>query len=234
MAKSESRSSAQPIVRAEPALPPAGHAARESACHSQAAPSEPQVWPDALAYLGQRYSVGPKHLRAPAPSVAELQQAANLALRAPDHEGLGPFRFVRVQADQRHVLASLFAQDAARRGHGAEEVERARQRAHNGPALLALVGRIRADVAHVPAHEQWLCIGAGLMNFLNALHLQGYAAKTLSGASIDDPQIQRAFCNEGEVLVAWIVAGTPTRSAHAKHEDKVSTVMTSWAPQSHT
>lgn len=181
-----------------------------------------------LEHLGLRYSVGPKYLRPPAPSQAQLRQAAGVALRAPDHGGLSPFRFVRVAPHQRERLATLFVDDAARRGHGAEEVERARQRAHNGPALLALVGRIQTGVDDVPEQEQWLCIGAGLMNFLNALHLQGFGAKTLSGASIRDAAIQQAFCAPGETLLAWIVAGTPTRSAHAKRADDSARALTDW------
>ena len=181
-----------------------------------------------LEYLERRFSVGPKYLTLPAPSDTELLQAACLALRAPDHGGLQPFRFVQVMPDQRERLAGLFAQDAARRGHGADEVERARRRAHNGPALVALIGHVRDDVQDVPADEQWLCIGAGLMNFLNALHLMGYGAKTLSGASIRDPGIQRAFCEAGEVLLAWVVIGTPIRSMHAKRPDDATRVLGRW------
>lgn len=75
---------------------------------------------DALAHLGQRYSVGPKYLTLPAPSRAQLEAAVALALRSPDHRGLRPFRFVRVTDDQRDRLGGLFAADAARRGHGAD------------------------------------------------------------------------------------------------------------------
>jgi hypothetical protein len=48
---------------------------------------------DLLAFLARRYSVGPKHLALPAPSTPELQQAAALAMRAPDHRQLRPLRF---------------------------------------------------------------------------------------------------------------------------------------------
>lgn len=181
-----------------------------------------------LEHLSRRFSVGPKYLTLPAPSPDELLLAAAVALRAPDHAGLSPFRFVRVGVHQRDRLGSLFAQDAVRRGHSIDEIERARQRAHNGPALLALVGRVRTDVDEVPAHEQWLCIGAGLMNFLNALHMMGFGAKTLSGASVRDPAIQRAFCEDGECLIAWIVTGTPTRNSHAKRLDDATRVLTDW------
>jgi nitroreductase len=184
---------------------------------------------DLLDILALRYSVGPKFLAPPAPTAVQWQRAAQLALRAPDHGGLRPFRFVIVDDSQRAALSELFARDAIRRGHGADEVDKARARAFNGPGLVAVVGRVRDGVADVPVHEQWLCIGAALMNFLNALHLMGFGAKALSGASVSDPDIRSAFCTEAETLVSWVVAGRPTRAAHPKRSDAVSPLIDRWS-----
>ena len=181
-----------------------------------------------LDVLAQRYSVGPKFLAPPAPTAAQWRQAAALALRAPDHGGLQPFRFVVVADAQRATLATLFAEAAARRGQAPAQVGKARERAFNGPGLVALIGRVQPDLADVPAHEQWLCIGAALMNFLNALHLMGFGAKALSGASVSDLAIRAAFCREGETLVSWIVAGRPTRAAHPKHGIAADAVIGDW------
>jgi nitroreductase len=170
----------------------------------------------ALDWLAQRHSVGPKHLGPPAPERAELERAALLAARAPDHALLRPYRFLRVPDSERERLARLFEQDARRRGQDEAEVAKARARAFNGPALVALLARIEPDVDEAPEHEQWVCVGGALMNFLNALHLMGYAAKVLSGASVRDPGMREAFCGPGEQLVAWIVAGSATRSAHER------------------
>lgn len=185
---------------------------------------------DVLSHLAQRYSIGPKHLAAPAPGPAELQRAAALALRAPDHEALRPYRFLRIDDAQRPRLAALFADAARRRGQDDAEIARAGERAYNGPGLLALVGRIDDGARGVPAAEQWLCIGAALMNFLNALHLMGYGAKVLSGAGLQDAALQRAFCAPGETLLAWIAAGTPRHSAHARYPDDPGAVLGDWQP----
>lgn len=170
----------------------------------------------ALDWLAQRHSVGPKHLGPPAPDRTALERAAQLAARAPDHALLRPYRFLRVPDGRREQLAQLFEDDARRRGQDAADVARARARAHNGPALVALVARIVPGVDDAPETEQWVCVGAALMNFLNALHLMGFAAKVLSGASVRDPAMRAAFCAPDEQLVAWIVAGTATRSAHER------------------
>jgi hypothetical protein len=157
-----------------------------------------------------------------------MREAVSLAVRAPDHHQLRPFRFVQIADHQRDRLGGLFAADAARRGHGVAEVERARERAHNGPALIAVVGNIRANVEDVPDHEQWISVGAGIMNFLNALHLMGYGAKLLSGASVRDPGIQAAFCRPGETLVAWVLSGTPTQAPRAKAGGSEHEALSEW------
>jgi nitroreductase len=183
---------------------------------------------ETLDLLGLRYSVGPKHLALPGPNAAQWARAADLALRAPDHGGLRPFRFVVVGDGQRSALSDLFALGAQQRGQGPEEVGRARARAFNGPGLAALVARVRDDVPDVPAHEQWVCVGAALMNFMNALHLMGFGAKALSGASVSDPAVHEAFCVPGERLASWIIAGCPKRAAHPKGDVSASPVISHW------
>lgn len=181
-----------------------------------------------LDLLALRYSVGPKYLAPPGPSTEQWTRAADLALRAPDHGGLRPFRFVVIGDSQRVALAGLFAAGAQQRGQTTEEVERARARAFNGPGLVALVACVRDDVPDVPPHEQWLCVGAALMNFMNTLHLMGFGAKALSGASVSDPAVHAAFCGPGERLANWVIAGRPARAAHPKAGAEASAVISGW------
>ena len=158
--------------------------------------------------LRQRRSLGPRALVDPAPSPEHLQAAAELALRAPDHQGLRPFRFVHVGLKERAALGELFAQIAADQGRDAEGVAQARARADSGPGLLAVVARIRTDLPDVPPHEQWLSVGAALMNLLNALHLMGFGAKVLGGSAARHQRLRRAFCEADEQIACWVITGT--------------------------
>lgn len=168
-----------------------------------------------IARLLQRRSAEPRELRPPPPSPEALQVAAELALRAPDHQGLRPVRFVHVDGSERAALGELFARAAQARGRDEVGMQMARERAFVGPALLAVVARIRDDVADVPPHEQWLTVGAAVMNLLNALHLQGYGAKVLGGSAARSAIVRQAFCHEGEQIACWIIAGTPVPDAGA-------------------
>lgn len=201
----------------------------------QAVPPGPDLLPASTAQallhlLGQRFSTGPKYLAAPGPTMEAWMRAARVAERAPDHGALRPFRFVIVGDDQRPALSELFAQGALERGQPPDDVEKARARAFNGPGLAALIVRIRTDVPDVPVHEQWMCVGAGLMNFLNALHVMGFAAKSLSGLSVTDEAIKAAFCDANESLACWIVAGRPRQPAHPRQPEPVAPFLETWRP----
>ncbi len=165
----------------------------------------------ALDSLLRRRSQGIRHLVAPGPDDAQLALMAEAALRAPDHGELVPFRFKAVRGDARERLAALYVQAARDAGKNDESVALDAERARKAPVTVALVARV--DLGHpvVPAHEQWIAIGAALANFMNAAHAMGYAGKMLSGAKVRHPAVQAAFCEAGETLVGWLALGTASR-----------------------
>ncbi len=183
----------------------------------------------ALAALLSRHSLGPRWMVAPGPSPEELALAVQAALRAPNHGRLQPWRVVTVSEAQRPALAALFEQFARDAGKSEEDVAAERERAWNGPVLLAWVARIDASVAKVPPHEQWICVGAAMGNFMNALHIMGYGAKILSGRKCQHPALVKAFCKEGEQLVGYTCIGTPTRELEPREKDEAATRLSTWA-----
>lgn len=140
-------------------------------------------------------------------------------------------RFVHVGRDERAALGELFVRVAVGQGRDAAGVALARERALTGPALLAVVAHIRDDVADVPPHEQWLTVGAAVMNLLKALHLQGYGVKVLGGAAVRSEIVRRAFCHAGEALACWVIAGTPRGEDHPAPADRPPRDrLTDWTP----
>ncbi len=182
-----------------------------------------------LAGLLDRFSVGGKHLAEPAPSLAELRRMTEAALRAPDHAGLVPFRFVAIRGGARERLADLFEQAAMLAGKGAADAARDRGRALDAPLLVAVVARIDPGHPVAAAHEQWMAVGGALTNFLNAAHALGYAGKMLSGAKVRAAPVVAAFCEPGESLVGWVVLGTARKPGTPKfHKPAPDEVMRDW------
>ncbi len=163
-----------------------------------------------LQALLARQSLGSKHLSEPGPDAAALAQMAAAALRAPDHAELAPFCFKVVHGAARERLAALFEQAGLEGGKDAAAARVDADRARRAPVTVAVVARI--DLGHriVPAHEQWVAVGAALANFLNAAHALGFAGKMLSGAKVRHAAVQAAFCEPGETLVGWVALGTAT------------------------
>ena len=188
------------------------------------------IFPDALTALLGRHSIGPRWMVAPGPGDEQLTQAVQAALRAPNHGRLQPWRVVTVSAAQRPALATLFEQFARDAGKSEEEVAIERERARNGPVLVAWVARIADDVEKVPPHEQWICVGGALSNFMNALHFMGYGAKIHSGRKCQHAAIVQAFCGEGEQLVGFVCIGTPTRGLEPREKDEAAPRLSRWAP----
>lgn len=186
--------------------------------------------PPGLAVLLSRHSLGPRWMSAPGPDARELRLALAAALRAPDHGRLVPWRAVLVTQEQRGALGELFARFAQELGKSIEDIETERDRARNGPALVAWVVRIDESLPEVPPHEQWLCAGGALANFLNALHAMGFAAKMLSGRKCSHPAVRDAFCETGEALAGFVCVGTPTRRPAPRGADDPDVLLSTWRP----
>lgn len=165
---------------------------------------------------------------APGPSTAQLRTAIAAALRAPDHGKLVPWRAVVISDRQRETLGDLFARFAREVGKTDEDVAIERDRARNGPVLVAWIVRIDETIDEVPPHEQWMCAGGALTNFLNALHLMGFGAKTLSGRKCAHPAVLDAFCRNGEVLAGFVCIGTATRQSSPRGADDPDAVLSRW------
>jgi nitroreductase len=191
---------------------------------------DPMMTPDVLNTLLSRYSLGVKHLAEPGPSDDELRLMADVALRGPDHGELVPWRLVVVRGEARTRLADLFAEHAQHKGKDAEGVAIERERALRAPVTVAVLARIDLGHPQVPAHEQWMCVGGAVANFLNALHAMGYAGKMLSGDKARAAHIAQAFCEPGETLVGWMAIGTPTR-ALSTNGHKTTDVLRYWPSQ---
>lgn len=182
-----------------------------------------------LAGLMGRFSVGAKHLEGPAPSLDALLRMTEAALRAPDHAGLVPFRFVAIRGAARERLADLFEQAAVLAGKSSADAALDRRRALDPPLLVAVIARIDPGHPVATLHEQWMTVGGALTNFLNAAHALGYGGKMLSGAKVRAAPVVAAFCEPGEQLVGWVVLGTARKPGSPKfNKPAAADVMRDW------
>jgi nitroreductase len=169
----------------------------------------PENRPVIDAILARR-SVAPRRLVPPGPSGSELRTMVEAAVAAPDHGRLRHWRFVLIPDDRRAALANAFA-EAARESDPEikpEMVEREAEKAHHGPALLAVIVRVKGDHPFAPVNEQWASAGAAIQNFLLAAEAAGYRAMIVSGKKVETQRLRRAFSlGEDEHLIGFIAVG---------------------------
>jgi nitroreductase len=182
--------------------------------------------------LLSRHSVPALQLCAPGPSQQQIDTAIDAALRAPDHGGLKPWRFVLIRGPARERLSDLFVRRMQQREPATPEgkVDKARRMPLAAPLVIAVGAHLRAD-HKVPELEQLLATGAGVMNLLNAFHAQGYGAIWLTGANAYDPQIAAAlgFGAQERCLGFVYVGSTASAQAPAARRPERNAFIRDWS-----
>jgi nitroreductase len=171
--------------------------------------------PDSLEALLSRRSVPALLLREPGPSQRQVDAAIDAALRAPDHGGLRPWRFVLIRGAARAQLSQLFVRRLQQREPATPpgKVEKARTMPLTAPLVIAVGARLRQD-HKVPELEQLLSTGAGVMNLLNAFHAQGFGAIWLTGGNAYDPEIAQALgFDAAERCLGFVYVGSKSPPA---------------------
>ncbi len=141
----------------------------------------------------------------------QLRVIFEVAVRAPDHGKLRPWRFYVVRGDARTQLSELFVAGVKRREPGASEaqIEKEREKPLRAPMTIAVVAKTVAG-HKTPEIEQTLSAGAAAMNILNAVHTLGFAAKWVTGANCYDPLFKQDFgLDPADQLIGFIHVGTP-------------------------
>ena len=189
--------------------------------------------PASLAALLARASVPPRLLQDPAPGGAVLDLALAAAMRAPDHAGLRPARFVFVSGDARHALGALMAESLARREPEtpAERLDLERAKPLRAPMVVAAGAAIRHDRPNVPRWEQEASAAASVMNFLNAIDAQGFGGVWLSSGALGDGLVKQALGFEAtDTLLGWIYLGTPAADRPLARMPDIAGIGRQWVP----
>lgn len=185
----------------------------------------------ALSLLETRRSGKPRGLAEPGPSPAELEHILTIAMRAPDHGKIAPWRFVIVGRNQRQQLADLLARALPEHDPEASgaHYQKALEFAHQAPALVVLISS-PIQGHKIPVWEQELSCGAVAMNLLHATHALGYVGGWITGWQAYSPRVTEAFCREGERIAGFIFLGTPSQALEERPRPALSDHVAQWQP----
>jgi nitroreductase len=181
--------------------------------------------------LMTRRSGNARALGLPAPDKETTDAIVLAASRAPDHGRLVPFRFLEIANEARPKLADLLeaASLALTPDMPTVEIERAREKADQGPLILAMIGRVDPDHPKIPVSDQWLAIGCALENLLLATQEFGFAAAVRSGKHLETSPMRTGFqLAPQEHLMALIAIGSPNDWPPEKPKPALETIFSRW------
>jgi len=165
----------------------------------------------ALDSLLSRRSV--KLVGAPGPSDEQLESALSAVARAPDHAKLRVWQFVMIKQPDITVLGDKAIAIQTELGLPVSETKQASTRAWlaDVPLLVGLAHKVHHDHPKVPEIEQTLSMGAGVMNFQNAMHAMGFASYWSTGlASFTEEMAEYlGFDTLEDQFVGFLAVGTP-------------------------
>jgi len=168
----------------------------------------------ALSTLLSRRSV--KLVAHPGPSDAQIESALSAVVCAPDHAKLRVWRFVMIGQPDIVAVGEKAIEIMAHRGKPQSPEKQLSTRAWlaDVPLLVGLGYQIHHDHPNVPEIEQTLSMGAGVMNFQNAIHAMGFASYWSTGLATftDEMAEYLGFDTLDCQFVGFLAVGTPKAS----------------------
>lgn len=161
-----------------------------------------------LDFIKSRRSNG--NLVAPAPTQAEIEQAIEVAMSAPDHKQLQPYRFVVLQHSALDDLGTALHQASLDQGETDERtLAKTLAMPRRAPMIITCVTRYR-EHDKVPHWEQLASLAAATQNLLLALQALGYATVWRTGPLANSAAVRAYFGLEADnQVVGFVYVGTP-------------------------
>lgn len=160
-----------------------------------------------LDFIKSRRSIG--NLVAPAPTHAQVEQAIEVALSAPDHKDLNPYRFIVLEKQALNNLGTALKNAAIAQGETDEKtLKKAENMPLRAPMIIACVTDFKPH-DKVPHWEQVAASSCAVQNLLLALSAQGFATVWRTGPLANAPEVKRYFnVTADNQVIAFVYVGT--------------------------
>ena len=160
-----------------------------------------------LDFIKSRRSIG--NLVAPAPNREQVEQAIEVALSAPDHKDLNPYRFIVLENQALNNLGTALKNAAIAQGETDEKtLKKAENMPLRAPMIIACVTDFKSH-DKVPHWEQIAASSCAVQNLLLALSAQGFATVWRTGPLANAPEVKRYFnVTADNQVIAFVYVGT--------------------------
>ncbi len=184
---------------------------------------------ESLQHLN-RSSTPAKALTEPAPDESQLKQILEVALTAPDHGRLRPYRFISIRGDARYRLSEVFVHATRRREPDVDATYLAKQREKplRSPLIVVVVAKM-IESEKIPEIEQMLAAGAAAHNVLLASNALGFGSVWLTGANAYDDYVRGELgIADHERIIGFLYLGTPELDIPPRPLPAVDDFLSDW------
>lgn len=161
-------------------------------------------------------------LVSPAPTKEQVFELFKLALRAPDHALLKPWRYLVFSEDALATLGDYFVESSLLENPEISEdkLERIRNKPKRAPMVIVSIATIKQH-KNVPEIEQILSSGAAVQNLIMGAHLQGLGAIWRTGGlAFSRDLMTRLGLSSSEQITGFIYLGQEEgNKAKVKHPE---------------
>jgi nitroreductase len=184
---------------------------------------------DSLQFL-RRSSTPAKALVEPAPTDAELEKIFEIAMTAPDHGRLRPYRFITIRGEGREELSAVFANAVKQRDPESSDqtIKKQRDKPLRSPLIVVVVAQY-IESPKIPQVEQLLSAGAAAHNILLASNAMGFGSVWLTGDNAYDQFVFDALAiDSNEAIVGFIYLGTDCQSVNRQEKTSLEGRVSQW------
>jgi nitroreductase len=183
-----------------------------------------------LSLLSTRRSASVKAMGEPGPSPEQIDQILKLAVRAPDHGKLQPWRFLLFEDDARRAFGERLAKrwKELHPASSEETLDYWRKYFLRAPAVIALVS-CAAPHPKIPEWEQQLSAGAVGQNILLATAALGIGCQwNTDWCAYDDVMAGEMGLKPPERIAGFFYLGTPLEPIEERPRPDPATLLTRW------
>ncbi len=147
-----------------------------------------------LLQLLNRHSTPAKALIDPAPDDEQLDQILKIAMSAPDHGRIQPYRFITIRGDARYALSKVFGDAVSRRDPEVSEayLNKQKDKPLRSPLIVVVIASL-IESEKIPQIEQMLSAGTAAHNILLASKAMGFGSIWLTGDNAYDSGVFEAL-----------------------------------------
>ena len=187
------------------------------------------IMTDSLDLL-RRFSTPAKALGEPAPNDDQLHKIFEIAMTAPDHGRIRPYRFMTIRGEAREKLSEVFGTAVQQRDPQVtkEYLKKQQDKPLRSPLIVVVIATL-IDSPKIPKIEQKLSAGAAAHNILLASNAMGFGSIWLTGDNAYDDYVKNQLgISANEEIIGFIYIGTDKHPVNRLEAVDVDSHVSDW------